>query len=279
MKFLISIITVFLIFSFFLFSFRKHVRLILKPKLKRDLILKIPENSDENAVNVLFLHHSTGRIIWEGGMEKWFKDFRSTTGKPYYITEQHFPFEYNNNPFDYWNIWVKHAGNKPWFYEPTLEMITSKYNVVVFKHCFPVSDIEPDSNTGKVSSDKRTLANYKLQYLALRDKLLQFPNTKFILWTGAALVKNATTPEHAQRAREFFDWVKNEWDREDDNIFLWDFYNLETEGNLYLLEANSKGVKDSHPNQEFAIKVAPYFSRIVDVVKIEVIEKVIYKRS
>ena len=90
MKFLISIITVFLIFSFFLFSFRKHVRLILKPKLKRDLILKIPENSDENAVNVLFLHHSTGRIIWEGGMEKWFKDFRSTTGKPYYITEQHF---------------------------------------------------------------------------------------------------------------------------------------------------------------------------------------------
>ena len=61
---------------------------------------------------------------------------------------------------------------------------------------------------------------------------------------------------------------KNEWDREDDNIFLWDFYNLETEGNLYLLEANSKGVKDSHPNQEFAIKVAPLLcQRIVDVIE------------
>ncbi len=51
-----------------------------------------------------------------------------------------------------------------------------------------------------------------------------FPDTTFIVWTGAALTEATTTPDEAQRTREFFDWVKTEWDEPGDNIFLWDFY-------------------------------------------------------
>ena len=61
-----------------------------------------------------------------------------------------------------------------------------------------------------------------------------FPDTTFIVWTGAALTEATTTPDEAQRTREFFDWVKAEWDEPGDNIFLWDFYELETEGGPYM---------------------------------------------
>lgn len=260
--------TLLIVIVFFSFVFRKQILKVLKPKVSPTDILKIPADGKENAVNILFLHHSTGKNIWSGGVEKWFGDLRSSSGKPYFITEQHFPFEYGNNPHDYWNIWVKHAGDKPWIYEPTLEMICRHYDVVVFKHCFPVSDIDPEDGKSSISSDKKTISNYKLQYEVLRDKLIKFKETKFIIWTGATLVEGATTPEKAQRAREFFNWVREVWDNRGDNIFLWDFQNLETEGGLFLLETYAKGPADSHPNEFFSAKVAPLLcQRIVDVVE------------
>ena len=53
-----------------------------------------------------------------------------------------------------------------------------------------------------------------------------------------------------------------------DNIFLWDFYELETEGGLYLKPEYATSPTNSHPNKDFAQKVAPYFcQRIVDVIE------------
>ncbi|MBN1294597.1 MAG: hypothetical protein JXB48_22350 [Candidatus Latescibacteria bacterium] len=203
-----------------------------------------------------------------GGVEEWFKNYRYQHHKAYFITEQYFPHEYGNNPHDYWNIWVNHAGQKPYHYEPTLEMITKKYNVVVFKHCYPVSDIEQSNGESNISIDKKTIENYKLQYIALRYKLLEFPEIKFIVWTGASQVKGSTSPERAERAQQFFTWVRKEWDKPGDNIYLWDFQLLETEGGLFLIESYATGPYDSHPNKRFAKQVAPLFcKRIVDVIE------------
>ena len=150
---------------------------------------------------------------------------------------------------------------------PTLESFVADYDVVIFKHCFPVSHVAEDTGNPDISSDRKSLENYKLQYLAIRDKLRSFPNTRFIVWTGAALVESATNPDEANRAKEFFDWVKETWDEPGDNIYVWDFWTLETEGGLYLLDANSAGGGDSHPGSEFAQRVAPFFAqRIVDVI-------------
>jgi hypothetical protein len=94
-----------------------------------------------------------------------------------------------------------------------------------------------------------------------------FPNTKFIVWTGAALTEATTSPEEAQRTREFFDWVKAEWDQPGDNIYLWDFYQLETEGGIHMKTSYASGLRDPHPRPDFAGKVAPLFGqRIVDVI-------------
>ena len=96
----------------------------------------------------------------------------------------------------------------------------------------------------------------------------EFPDTKFLVWTGAALVEAATNEEQAKRAKKFRDWVVNEWDEPGDNIFIWDFYELETEGGIYLAPQNAVSPTNSHPSPAFSNKVYPYFcQRIVDVLE------------
>jgi len=218
--------------------------------------------------NIIFLHHSTGENIWNGGVASWFDNYNSANSTNYQITEQAFPkdspYGWNNYPYDYWNIWVNHAGGIDYLEEPTLESLTKSYDVIIFKHCFPVSYIEENIGSD-ISSDYKSIENYELQYNALKDKMHEFPNTNFVVWTGAALIQSETDSAHATRAQEFFNWVKNTWDEDGDNIYVFDFYSLETEGSIYMKDSNSAG--DSHPNETFSAEVAPKFSqRVVNVI-------------
>jgi hypothetical protein len=177
------------------------------------------------------------------------------------------PYGWNNFPYDYYNIWVKNAGNETYMEEPTLEILTKKYQVIVFKHCFPVSNIQSDRDTGDINSDFKSIANYKLQYLALRHKLLEFPDTKFILFTGAAQVNSQITADEANRAKKFFDWVVEEWDTPLDNIYIWDFYKLQTDGGIYFKDGNAYSTDNSHPNKDFSGFASELlFNRIIDVI-------------
>jgi hypothetical protein len=239
----------------------------------------------ENQTNIVFLHHSTGRFIWNGGLsripsklgftgdvEKWFEKYRQENKKNYQIDEFFFPkkepYGRRNYPFDYYNIWVKNAGDQPFKEEPTLEILTKKYDVIIFKHCFPVSSIKEDTIKPDINADINTLTNYKLQYEALKKKMFEFPETKFIVWTPPALLEIHTHKEEAERAKEFSEWMKFVWDEKGDNIFLWDFRELQVEGDLFLKKEYALDVNDSHPNRKFSKTVAPYFcKRIVDVIE------------
>ena len=166
--------------------------------------------ADESAYKIMFLHHSTGQVIWEGknsGIKKitgifnkskavpdWFENYNKTNGTNFFITEQVFPkakpYGWNNYPFDYYNIFVKNSGDKPYLEEPTLEMLTKDYDMIIFKHCFPAGNINESSDSADINSAEKTVENYKSQYLALKEKLIQFPDTKFLIWTTAALVES-----------------------------------------------------------------------------------------
>jgi hypothetical protein len=237
------------------------------------------------AARIVFLHHSTGQVVWRGttsrvsskvfgrsAVKGWMDNYNKKNDTSYEIEEMSFPttsegYPWANYPYDYYNIWVRHAGDAPYQGEPTLEMLTKDHDVIIWKHCFPVGDILPDTGAADVDSPEKRLENYKLQYAKLKEKMRSFPDTQFIVWTGAALTEATTSPEKAQRTREFFDWVKAEWDEPGDNIFLWDFYALETEGGHYLKQEYASGPKDAHPTPEFGERVAPLFAkRIVDVI-------------
>lgn len=155
---------------------------------------------------------------------------------------QSFPYGWRNFPFDYWNIWVRHAGKKPYIRschtlkdriklaaryilhcdtdEPTLELLVNRFNLIVFKHCFPVSDIAVDTGYPDIASEDKRIEHYKLQYVALREKMRSFPDTRFLLWTGPALTAEVTSNEAAVRAQTFFEWVKKDWDQHSPEALL-----------------------------------------------------------
>ena len=226
--------------------------------------------SPDGGIQILFLHHSTGGVIWDGGVPEWFDAYNADHGTSYHITERAYPgdgYPWANYPYDYWNIWVKHEGDRQYKKQDTLEIMTGEYDVIVWKHCFPVSAVEADIGSPDVGSDVKSVENYKLQYEALKAKMRQFPETRFVVWTGAALVAGATNEAQATRAQEFFRWVIDNWDEPGDNIYVWNFWQLETEGGLYLLDEYAVSADDSHPNGAFAARVAPYFAqRIVDAI-------------
>jgi hypothetical protein len=225
-------------------------------------------------------------------MNEWFEIYNRTHNSDYQITErifpQSFPYGWQNFPFDYWNIWVRNAGVIPFKRpcnslkdrvklftrfvfrrnpgEPTLELLANRFDLIVFKHCFPVSDILADTGNPDISSEDKRIEQYKLQYLALREKMRVFPDTRFLLWTGPALTAEATTYEAAVRAQMFFEWVKYDWDQPGDNIFLFDFRTIETAGGLFLKDEYASGPKDSHPNEAFSQQTVPLLcQRIIDV--------------
>ena len=233
---------------------------------------------------VLFLHHSTGKCIWRGKTNryiskltgssdilKYFREYNRKTRADIQIEERIFPkklpYGWNNYPYDYYNIWVKNAGDKPFLEEPTLEILTKKYDVIIFKHCYPVSRILEDTGPPDIDSDIRRIENYKLQYNALKQKMHEFPDNKFIVWTPAVMTKNQLHEDEARRTLEFYRWIIDEWDEKGDNIFIWDFYQYETEGGLYLSEKYAEGAANSHPARDFAAKVSPLLSKfVIDVV-------------
>lgn len=221
---------------------------------------------------IALLHHSTGNCIWNGGVPEWIAKYNADNGTDHEIVEKVFPkdapYGWKNYPFDYWNIWVNNAGSEAFMEEPTLEMLTQDYDTIAWKHCYPVCKIQGENGGADVSSEEKTIGNYKLQYEALKEKMHTFPETKFIVWTGAALVEPNTNEEEGKRAREFFTWVKEEWDEPGDNIFIWDLYELETDGGLYLKPSYAPEPTNSHPSDEFSKQTAPHFAqRVVDVIE------------
>lgn len=230
------------------------------------------EESMGKRVPIIFLHHSTGHGIWNGGMPELFAKYNAEHDTDYMIIERAYPsgdpYKWKNYPFDYWNIWINHAGYEPYMQEPALETLTQLFDVIIWKHCYPVSHIKPDTGNPDISSEKKTIENYKLQYAALKEKMHEYPDKRFIVWTGAALVKNNTNEEEGRRAEQFFDWVRNTWDVKGDNIYLWDLWELETEGGLYLKNEYASTPDNSHPNAEFNAYAAPFaVQRIIDVIE------------
>lgn len=227
---------------------------------------------------IIFLHHSTGGNVYNGGKVKaWIDSYNQRTGTVYQITERAYPnspYPWSNYPYDYWNLWSNGACNKTNTAIACLDTLTADYNVIIFKHCFPGSAILADNGQPSVNSSRKSLENYKLQYRALRDLMDSYPHNTFIIWTLAPLHRLATNAENAARAKQFVDWVKNDFLREDGkrhpNIHIFDFWGLTAGTDNYLqydYEKSHTG-SDSHPNNQANQYSGPIFAQaIVDVLR------------
>ena len=251
------------------------------------LVLLMVLSLSATGQSVIFLHHSTGAGVWGGGIgiPQWITNYNTAHGKSYTVTEFSYPdspYPWANYPYDFWNLWVNPGqcdNTRPGI--RCLDWFASNYNVIIIKHCFPGADVQADSGSPLVSSETKSIENYKLQYRALRTKMDGYPNNKFIVWTLAPLHRNATDVQSAARAREFVNWVKNSWLTEDGhshpNIYIFDFFGYAAESNpapangkvnclKYDYEGSHSG-SDSHPNATANATIMPLFGQfIVDVI-------------
>ncbi|NJK85725.1 MAG: T9SS type A sorting domain-containing protein [Bacteroidales bacterium] len=230
---------------------------------------------------VIFLHHSTGENLYnEGNVPERIEGYNLEHGTNYEITEfayPNWPYPWDNYPYDYWNLWVSNACDTTKANVQCLYKLCSSYDVIIFKHCYPGSAILEDEEIPNIASNVKTIANYKLQYRALRDLMDNFPNNKFIVWTLAPLHRLSTNPQKGERSRQFVEWVTNEWLSEDGkqhtNIYLFDFWEYTAEHSTtpengkvnclkYIYERDhSSG--DSHPNQFANETIGPLFADFI----------------
>lgn len=234
---------------------------------------------------VLFLHHSTGAGVYnEGHVASWFDEYNQNHGTTYSIAERSYPaspYPWANYPYDYWNLWINGTCSSDQSGIECMSSLVNKYDVVIFKHCFPGADIEADTGSPDITSSRKSLENYKLQYRALRQMMDSYPRTIFILWTLAPLHRLATTAAKAARAAEFVRWVKKDYLTEDGkphpNIFIFDFWgnvaeptpSSQGEANCLRYEyEESHSASDSHPNSLANQTIGPVFAQgIVDAIE------------
>ena len=215
----------------------------------------------------ILLHHSTGGMVYEkGAVPACVAQWNLACGTAYEIVAEDFPtrsYGWKNYPYDYWRLWVDAPGEAG---QRTLAELAAAYDVIVWKHCYPGAAIEADTGVPDIACEARRLENYRLQYQALKSAMRRYADTRFVVWTLAALVSSATTPAQAARARAFKEWVINAWDEPGDNIFVWDFFELETAGGDVLLPAHAG--RGSHPGTFFCMSAGPLLARrVIDVIE------------
>lgn len=133
------------------------------------------------ATEVFFIHHSTGEIYRDGGLEnKLEQDGKYNLVAPWW--------DGNTD----WSDWYDELSS-----EDSWDIIGSP-DVLMFKSCYPNSDIY-----------KGYLQQYKVEYRKLYPIFAAHPDVTFVAWSTPPLPKQMTSKANANRAKKFGKWLKN----------------------------------------------------------------------
>jgi hypothetical protein len=154
----------------------------------------------------------------------------------------------NNSPKEYAEIFSRKQN------DPTLKSIL-RYDIIAFKNCFP---------TTKIESEKQ-LDEYKEYYKIIRDKIKEYKEKKFIIFTPPPLRQELTTEENANRAKQLIQFLNSkEFQSSTDNVFVFDFFSMLADEKGYLKKGYTKLLcTDSHPNRKANKEIAPVFAKFL----------------
>lgn len=213
---------------------------------------------------VIFMHHSTGGgLIWEGGLREAF------TAQGYDLWDHGYNDEGLTDPDGNalgtnWEVPDDNTDPDGWytiFNQPVTDPPTNtfshmlQYDIIIFKSCFPSSDIWDDAR----------LEEYRSYYLSIRDVIDQHPDKLFIPWTTPPLVPDATMPENAQRARRWAAYLtSDEYLAGHPNIAVFDIFSIWSDQDGYLRSEYRVSEDDSHPNAIGNQTATPLLVQFVD---------------
>jgi len=198
-------------------------------------------NPPEQTVKLIFIHHSTG--------ENWLRDDYGDLGRTldanhYFVSDTNYGWgpDAIGDRTDIVN-WPEWFG--PQRSENVLRALYAESNqnsadvtrtlddpggeneIVVFKSCFPNSELEGDPADGPTPGEYQlSVGSAKYIYNQLLEYFATRPDKMFVLVT-APPVSDAT---HAANARALSTWLTTEWLKNypGKNVFVFDFYNVLT---------------------------------------------------
>ena len=209
---------------------------------------------------IVFLHHSCGaNLIAQGGVRERFAALGyefydhgyngdglvladgTWTGRNWDVPDD------NTDPDGYAAIFAQPLHSPP---DNTFSHLM-EYEVIVFKSCFPVSNIGSDEQ----------LNEYKSYYLSIRARMDQYPDRIFVIVTQPPQVQANTDAQEAARARAFTNWLASaEFLSGHHNVFTFNFFNLLADPATNMLRAGYTGdPSDAHPNEQANQAIAPQF--------------------
>ncbi len=213
---------------------------------------------------IIFLHHSCGaNLIAEGGV----REGLTALGYEFYDhgynddglvladgtwtgTNFDVPGD-NTDPDGYATIFAEPLHDPP---DNTFSHLM-QYNVIAFKSCFPVSNIESDLQ----------LQEYRSYYLSIRDRMDQYPDKVFVIVTQPPEVPANSSPDAAARARSFTSWLQSgEYLGGHPNIFVFDFFGLLVGDDNFLRPEYRMDEYDAHPNELANRTIGPLFVDFLD---------------
>ncbi|MBN1955343.1 MAG: hypothetical protein JW900_09870 [Anaerolineae bacterium] len=130
-----------------------------------------------------------------------------------------------------------------------------QYDVIAFKSCFPVSNI----------ADDYQLAEYQSYYLAIRERMDQYPDKVFIVVTQPPQVPGSSDDAEARRARALADWLQSdEYLGGHPNVFTFDFFGYLAGEDNFLRPEYRYDNYDAHPNERANRDIGPLFVDWID---------------
>jgi hypothetical protein len=215
-------------------------------------------------VRIIFLHHSCGaNLIAEGGV----REGLTARGYEFYDhgynddglvladgtwtgTNFDVPGD-NTDPDGYAAIFAQPLHDPP---DNTFSHLM-QYDVIAFKSCFPVSNIESEAQ----------LQEYRSHYLSIRDRMDQYPDKVFVIVTQPPEVPANSSPDAAARARSFVEWLQSdEYLSGHPNVFVFDFFGQLAGADNFLRPEYRMDEYDAHPNEVANRTVGPVFVDFLD---------------
>ena len=250
-------------------------------------------NPPEQPVKLIFIHHSTG--------ENWLRDGYGNLGRTladnnYFVSDTNYGWGPDGigdrTDIPNWLEWFGEQRNEnalTALYQEsaqnsaditrTLSDPGGENEVILFKSCFPNSDLGGNPNDPPTPGEDMSVGNAKFVYQSILPYFASRPDKMFVAITAPPL-SDAT---HAQNARAFNQWLLNDWlaGYEGNNVFVFDFFTVLTgtnnhhrynngkiehvfsDGKNTSLYASAEG--DDHPNVNGSQKATGEFVPLLNI--------------
>lgn len=248
-------------------------------------------NPPDRVVKLIFIHHSTG----ENWLTDGYGDLGRTLGENnYFVSDTNYGWGPDaigdRTDIPNWTEWFA-SGSTPTYmnalfnesgqnssYTRTLPDPGGENQIVMFKSCFPNSNLDGNPNDPPGDYEDMTVSGAKYVYNTILQYFATRPDKLFIVITAPPV----SDPTFAANARAFNNWLVNDWLRENNyplnNVAVFDFYNILTDPNAHHRFANGRvehvlgsrntlyyPSEDDHPSAKGSRKATEEFVPLLNV--------------